>query len=140
MEVNEALTIIQEAAHEDANIIFGAVVDPNLEGRVKITVIATGFDQGMSQKALAATNTPVDLTHYAAPPRSIAMPAPEPMSPGRVVVNVNRRPVIDLPARAYGSSAIARVPASAEVAPAGEAGADSHLDVPSFLRGRTAGR
>ncbi len=44
MEVNEASLLIQEAAHEDANIIFGAVVDPTLEGRVKVTVIATGFD------------------------------------------------------------------------------------------------
>ncbi len=44
MEVNEASLLIQEAAHEDANIIFGAVVDPNLDGRVKVTVIATGFD------------------------------------------------------------------------------------------------
>src|SRR5688572_5949692 len=41
LEVNEALTIIQESAHEDANIIFGAVVDPMLKNKVKITVIAT---------------------------------------------------------------------------------------------------
>src|SRR5688572_2163277 len=40
MDVNEASCVIQEAAHEDANIIFGAVVDPHLDGRVKITVIA----------------------------------------------------------------------------------------------------
>ena len=46
MEVNEASLLIQEAAHEDANIIFGAVVDPKLDGRVKVTVIATGFDIG----------------------------------------------------------------------------------------------
>ena len=45
LEVSEASTIIQEAAHEDANIIFGAVIDPTLHGRVKITVIATGFDR-----------------------------------------------------------------------------------------------
>ena len=45
VEVNEASCVIQEAAHEDANIIFGAVVDPQLEGKVKITVIATGFDR-----------------------------------------------------------------------------------------------
>src|SRR4026207_463648 len=45
VEVNEASCVIQEAAHEDANIIFGAVVDPNMEGKVKITVIATGFDR-----------------------------------------------------------------------------------------------
>jgi cell division protein FtsZ len=45
MEVNEASCVIQEAAHEDANIIFGAVVDQNLGGKIKITVIATGFDK-----------------------------------------------------------------------------------------------
>ena len=37
IEVSEASAIIQEAAHEDANIIFGAVVDPKMEGKVKIT-------------------------------------------------------------------------------------------------------
>src|SRR4051794_13516699 len=42
-EVSDASTIVQEAADEEANIIFGAVVDPALTGRVKITVIATGF-------------------------------------------------------------------------------------------------
>src|SRR5919201_1420823 len=45
VEVNEASLLIQEAAHEDANIIFGAVVDPALKGKVKITVIATGFTE-----------------------------------------------------------------------------------------------
>src|SRR5215471_10462901 len=42
-EVNEASTIIQSAAHEDANIIFGAVLDEKLKDDLKITVIATGF-------------------------------------------------------------------------------------------------
>ncbi len=42
-EVNEASTIIQTAAHEDANIIFGAVLDERMKDEVKITVIATGF-------------------------------------------------------------------------------------------------
>jgi cell division protein FtsZ len=42
-EVNEASTIIQSAAHEDANIIFGAVLDEKMKDSVKITVIATGF-------------------------------------------------------------------------------------------------
>ena len=44
-EVSEASDIVYSAAHEDANIIFGAVVDPTMEGQVKITVIATGFDR-----------------------------------------------------------------------------------------------
>ena len=46
-EVNEASTIIQNAAHEDANIIFGAVQDETMGDEVKITVIATGFKQQM---------------------------------------------------------------------------------------------
>lgn len=43
-EVNEAAEIIQEAAHEEANIIFGAVIDENLGEEIRVTVIATGFD------------------------------------------------------------------------------------------------
>jgi cell division protein FtsZ len=42
-EVQEACTIIQTAAHDDANIIFGAVLDDKMKDSVKITVIATGF-------------------------------------------------------------------------------------------------
>jgi cell division protein FtsZ len=44
-EVNEASTLIQEAAHEDVNIIFGAVIDETMpEGEMRVTVIATGLD------------------------------------------------------------------------------------------------
>ncbi|HXG57587.1 MAG TPA: cell division protein FtsZ [Thermoanaerobaculia bacterium] len=43
-EVHEAASIIQEAADEEANIIFGTVIDPNMKDEVKVTVIATGFD------------------------------------------------------------------------------------------------
>ncbi|GAC1377896.1 MAG: hypothetical protein NVSMB33_00590 [Ktedonobacteraceae bacterium] len=43
-EVNEAANIISQAAHPEANIIFGAVQDPAYDGKVKVTVIATGFD------------------------------------------------------------------------------------------------
>src|SRR5512143_1896121 len=44
-EVNEAAAIIKETAHPDVNLIFGAVIDPNLTDEVRITVIATGFDR-----------------------------------------------------------------------------------------------
>ncbi len=44
-EVNDAATFIQEQAHEDATIIWGASIDPNLEDRLQITVIATGFGE-----------------------------------------------------------------------------------------------
>jgi len=44
-EVNEAAEIIAQAADPEANIIFGAVVDERMEDEVRVTVIATGFDQ-----------------------------------------------------------------------------------------------
>ncbi len=44
-EVNEASSIIQKAAHPEANIIFGAVIDERMQSDMKITVIATGFEQ-----------------------------------------------------------------------------------------------
>ena len=47
-EVHEAMGLIEEAAHEEANIIFGTVEAPNMEGQVKITVIATGFQNTAS--------------------------------------------------------------------------------------------
>jgi cell division protein FtsZ len=47
-EVNEASSIIREAADDDANIIFGAVIDETMRDEMKITVIATGFDKDMT--------------------------------------------------------------------------------------------
>jgi cell division protein FtsZ len=55
-EVNEASTIIQSAAHEDANIIFGAVQDERMKDEVKITVIATGFKTDQPQKRERTVN------------------------------------------------------------------------------------
>lgn len=46
-EVNEAATLIQEEAHEDANIIFGAVIDETMGDKLRITVIATGFGESL---------------------------------------------------------------------------------------------
>ena len=58
-EVNEASSLIQQAAHEDANIIFGSVIDPNLSEEVRITVIATGFDRAAkTQMIVEQTYTP----------------------------------------------------------------------------------
>ncbi|HEX9813734.1 MAG TPA: cell division protein FtsZ [Myxococcota bacterium] len=51
-EVNEASTLIQEAAHEDANIIFGAVIDENMPaGEMRVTVIATGLDDSRVRRS-----------------------------------------------------------------------------------------
>jgi cell division protein FtsZ len=60
-EVNEASTIIQSAAHEDANIIFGAVLDEKMKDDVKITVIATGFKDVPHRREHA--NPGVDAVH-----------------------------------------------------------------------------
>ncbi len=61
-EVNEASSLIQAAAHEDANIIFGAVLDEKMGEEVKITVIATGFRDQMPERRarmLSVEETPV---------------------------------------------------------------------------------
>jgi len=44
-DVNQAAAIIKETAHPDVNLIFGAVIDPNMKDQVRITVIATGFER-----------------------------------------------------------------------------------------------
>ena len=55
-EVNAASTLIQSAAHEDANIIFGAVLDEKMGEEVKITVIATGFRDQMPERRARMLN------------------------------------------------------------------------------------
>jgi cell division protein FtsZ len=45
-EINEAARLVADAAHPDANIIFGAVIDDTLGDEVRVTVIAAGFDGG----------------------------------------------------------------------------------------------
>jgi cell division protein FtsZ len=57
-EINEASSLIQAEAHEEANIIFGTVIDENMGDEVRITVIATGFDDTMKGKQSAD-----NLTH-----------------------------------------------------------------------------
>jgi cell division protein FtsZ len=67
-EVNEASSLIQNAAHEDANIIFGSVIDPNLSDEVRITVIATGFDRS------AKLATPPEPPMPTKRPAQVALP------------------------------------------------------------------
>lgn len=129
MEVNEASLLIQEAAHEDANIIFGAVVDPKLEGRVKVTVIATGFDVVEARPvAPSAIQTPVDLHHYTAHLKEKAE-API-LDLGRM--SIARRPSLDLAAAmpVQPPSKAAAADESADL----DLEAVSAFDVPAFLR------
>ena len=126
VEVSEATSIIHAAAHEDANIIFGAVIDPDMEGQVKITVIATGFDRDGAEPATgrATAKTPIDLQQYA------SWQQDEPLEgTAGARFTVSRRPLIELP-----------LPASSDTDETGEmlldvaATSESDLDVPAFLR------
>ncbi|HLM23718.1 MAG TPA: cell division protein FtsZ [Pyrinomonadaceae bacterium] len=77
-EVNAASSIIRESADDDANIIFGAVIDETLTDEMRITVIATGFDRESASVVSAAATTAIP----APPPRFVARPAddlPRPM-------------------------------------------------------------
>jgi len=60
-EVNEASSLIQNAAHEDANIIFGAVLDETMGDDVKITVIATGFRQEQPERRERMLNSVLNV-------------------------------------------------------------------------------
>ncbi len=81
-EVNAAATIIREAADEDANIIFGAVIDDAMRDQMRITVIATGFDR--ESVAVAAAGSTSALPANA--PRTMPRPLddlPRPMMSAR---------------------------------------------------------
>ena len=116
-EVSEASDIVHSAAHEDANIIFGAVIDQKMAGKVKITVIATGFDHTQAVRSpgrQASTPTPVDLS---------AFTAHRAADDDRMAANggrITRRGVVDLPSYRPTST-----PSD---------GTDDALDVPAFLR------
>jgi len=56
-EINEAASLVQDAAHQDANIIFGTVIDDSLGDEVRVTVIAAGFDaSGPGRKPIVGAN------------------------------------------------------------------------------------
>jgi cell division protein FtsZ len=83
-EVNEASTLIQSAAHEDANIIFGAVQDEKMGEEIKITVIATGFRDQMPERRarmLSVEETPVVSVPVVAPDTWMREPAEAPAVP-----------------------------------------------------------
>jgi cell division protein FtsZ len=97
-EANEAMTFIQSlTASEDANIIFGTVIDPNLTSEVRITVLASGFDQNSQAGRRAAqavlgtprqepvTGVPVQPSRPAQQHPTYGHPAPQPTMPNKPV-------------------------------------------------------
>jgi cell division protein FtsZ len=145
MAVHEASCVIQEAAHEDANIIFGAVEDPSLKGKIKITVIATGFERTSSHRGVpgAGLRTPVDLHSYT---EHLAQPA-EPAAVEQPVMEMDAPQLMEVTVPPLAISRRPRLDMTLPLAPspsAGGGGADqvegggidlsSPLDVPAFLR------
>jgi len=142
-EINEAAEVIAQAADPEANIIFGAVIDPKLDNEVKITVIATGFDvaqrgqgrtmpsfrrrpayggSGASGAGTGAAQAPQEPTAEQAP------------SPGRDRgLPVEERDRDRPPEREQGPIRVGSIGASL---PEQVFGDDDDLDIPPFLRGR----
>jgi cell division protein FtsZ len=136
-EVNEASTIIQSAAHEEANIIFGAVLDEKMKEEVKITVIATGFrtlEKNEQRVSAAAAAISGSRTAAAFTP---TRPTPLPTASGAASHHAATH--------AAPAAALQRTPAapsretpSLEKVKSSVAGNFEHddLDVPAFIRKR----
>ncbi len=95
-EINEAAQLVADAAHQDANIIFGAVIDDALGDEVRVTVIAAGFDAGApspmrrvepARRAPEPVAAPSPAARPVAPPvEPRRAPQPPPARPQRTVV------------------------------------------------------
>jgi cell division protein FtsZ len=125
VEVSEASSIIQQAAHEDANIIFGAVVDPSMDGRMKITVIATGFEDRALRSGHTSASTPVDLHSFVTQRHGDAFERQ-----AGTKVAIGRRPAIELPVLPMALAAGSDIVGDPESSP---------FDVPAFLRRQSEG-
>jgi cell division protein FtsZ len=142
-EVQQACTIIQGAAHEDANIIFGAVLDEKMKDNVKITVIATGFREvpSMRRRQQEVRASSFAMSHN----EHMDFPEPEPVSsrfepePPPVPERIMREetPLPD-PAMTVGLAEVEPEPVSLDVVRSSMAAnfEQDNLDVPAFLRKR----
>ncbi|MBC7545901.1 MAG: cell division protein FtsZ [Candidatus Sericytochromatia bacterium] len=123
-EVNEAAEVIYSVASPEANIIFGAVIDERVQGEIRITVIATGFDGGRGQQAQQRKDTVTTV-------KAGGHPTQQQMQP-------------NLPLPAATSQANGHHPAPAPASPAtgdknndlfhAMPAASEPLDIPPFLR------
>jgi len=143
-EVQQACTIIQGAAHEDANIIFGAVLDEKMKDSVKITVIATGFRESEMRRprhsesfdpVIVARENSRSRDHFQMPEPEIE---PEPSFDPEPSFEPDPAPVAyqeAAPASGFSGSQAEVISLDAMRAPAPTYQAED-LDVPAFLRKR----
>lgn len=139
-EVNEAAAIIRESAHPDVNIIFGAQIDENLGDELRITVIATGFEQSRAERRLTSQmqqrpSVPVQQQRGAQQPAQQARPLPQqpaqqtPYAPPPAPQQEQPNPFTNPPQRT-----VAQPPPQQEN-PARVYDEDD-IDIPTFLRKR----
>ncbi|GAU68267.1 putative cell division protein FtsZ [Streptomyces sp. NBRC 110611] len=145
-EINEAAQLVSEAAHPEANIIFGAVIDDALGDEVRVTVIAAGFDGGQPPaRRDAQASLPKREEPAPAPARPAAPPEPRTSSSFGGLGSVPVRDAGTAPAERAGESAPAESsslgevpapPAAAPQVPQARPYTDSaeELDVPDFLK------
>ena len=89
-EINEAASLVQEAAHPEANIIFGTVIDDSLGDEVRVTVIAAGFDAaGPGRKPVTGENGAAASPIAAGKAGRVSSSLFEPSDPASVPVHTN---------------------------------------------------
>lgn len=128
-EVNEAATLIQEAADEDANIIFGAVIDEEMQEEIKMTVIATGFDRS-KKKEVGLPPLPPNIRELDIPTNIRREWEKERMAKASMGSRAHTPQVVPM-ARHEPHAMIERsTPVISMLAPV----EDNDLDIPAFLR------
>ena len=130
-EVQEACTIIQTAAHEDANIIFGAVMDDKMKDAVKITVIATGFkDSDIRRRRMEYSTLSTDgFSQFEPEPEMESEPESDPLPPPPTMVMES----VQTETRTESVASELDVMRNAMIAKLDTA----DLDLPTFLRKRS---
>ena len=93
-EVETAANLVQEAAHPEANIIFGAAFDESLEDEIRVTVIATGFDEAAKEAAAAPAAAPAQAEAPAQAAPAAAPVAAQEQAPAAAPVQ-EKSPVSD---------------------------------------------
>jgi len=133
-EINEAAEVVAQAADAEANIIFGAVIDPRLENEIKITVIATGFDMSSRQRgAGSGYRTRFGRPSYGTSEQSQPAPAPEPSTGRDRGMPIEERDRDRPPERDQGPIRVGSIGSSL---PEPVFDSEDDLDIPPFLRGR----
>ncbi len=88
-DVNTAAGIIQQAAGQEANIIFGAVIDPDLKGQIRVTVIATGFGSVVENEQDKEETEEADAISSAKPGKVMELFPTQPHYPARKATGTN---------------------------------------------------